>query len=209
MTEALYRPAEVAEKLDISVATLRKYSLLVEKETHQESYFMRNDQNTRMYHDQDVADFETLIKQSKETGVTLQQAVQEIFKPRPHQPSDQTKPVSVADSAAATATDDAKMVQLFQVVGDQSRQLTSLKLEVDRLKATVEHLTDLQGKVDSQIIRAEAPQDIGVSTPVAFTEPNQANTAATESTEQHHFEDESAEQPAAKKSWLKGLFHKN
>ena len=52
--EELEAPAKTAEELHISVATLRKYSLIVEKVTGNKDYYERTKQKSRLYSAKDI-----------------------------------------------------------------------------------------------------------------------------------------------------------
>ncbi|WP_125767259.1 MerR family transcriptional regulator [Lapidilactobacillus wuchangensis] len=78
-TNQQYMPADLAKLLHISVPTLRKYSLLVEKVTSNTNYFTRNQQNVRSYSEKNLADLQKLVELSKQRDMTLQSAAQQIF----------------------------------------------------------------------------------------------------------------------------------
>lgn len=77
--QALMTPREAAAKLGISVATLRKYSLIVEKVTGKHDYFERTKQKTRLYSDQNVADLHASKELSAKGNLTLKEAAQQVF----------------------------------------------------------------------------------------------------------------------------------
>lgn len=77
--EELTAPAATAKKLHISVATLRKYSLVVEKATGKRDYYARTKQNARLYSKQDVQDLADFHRLARENGLTLHEAAQQIF----------------------------------------------------------------------------------------------------------------------------------
>lgn len=78
-TNQQYMPADLAKLLHISVPTLRKYSLLVEKVTSNSNYFTRNQQNVRSYTEKNLTDLQKLVELSKQRDMTLQSAAQQIF----------------------------------------------------------------------------------------------------------------------------------
>lgn len=67
------------EELGISVATLRKYSLIVEKVTGNSNYFARTKQKARLYHQKDIDDLKAFHRLSKNSGLTLQEAARQIY----------------------------------------------------------------------------------------------------------------------------------
>ncbi len=77
--EELAAPKAAAEELGISVATLRKYSLIVEKVTGNPNYFARTKQKARLYHQKDIDDLSACHRLSKTSGLTLQEATRQIY----------------------------------------------------------------------------------------------------------------------------------
>ncbi|KRN29040.1 hypothetical protein IV38_GL001256 [Lactobacillus selangorensis] len=72
-------PSQAAKKLGVSVATLRKYSLMIEKTTSQPQYFERNSQNMRLYTHKDIENLEQVIKLSHQKNTTLQDAIRQLY----------------------------------------------------------------------------------------------------------------------------------
>ena len=72
--EELEAPAKTAEELHISVATLRKYSLIVEKVTGNKDYYERTKQKSRLYSAKDIEDLKAFKALSKKADLTLQEA---------------------------------------------------------------------------------------------------------------------------------------
>lgn len=77
--EELAAPKAAAQELGISVATLRKYSLIVEKVTGKSDYFARTKQKARLYHQKDIDDLKAFHRLSKNSGLTLQEAALQIY----------------------------------------------------------------------------------------------------------------------------------
>lgn len=77
--EELQAPAQAAKSLGISVATLRKYSLLIEKVTDNRDYYQRTKQKARLYSEKNLEELRKLQELSKEDDLTLQQAAEQIF----------------------------------------------------------------------------------------------------------------------------------
>lgn len=77
--EELEAPAETAEELHISVATLRKYSLIVEKVTGNKNYYERTKQRSRLYSTKDIEDLKAFKALSKNADLTLQEAARQVF----------------------------------------------------------------------------------------------------------------------------------
>lgn len=61
----LVNPSTAAAELKISVATLRKYSLIVEKTTGDSEYYARTSQRARLYSAQNIADLKAFHKLAK------------------------------------------------------------------------------------------------------------------------------------------------
>ncbi len=77
--EELEAPAKTAEELHISVATLRKYSLIVEKITGNKDYYERTKQKSRLYSAKDIEDLKAFKALSKKADLTLQEAARQVF----------------------------------------------------------------------------------------------------------------------------------
>lgn len=77
--EKYFSPSEVADKLGISAATLRKYSLIVEEAAGGDDYFVRNNQKARLYTEKNIADLKKLQSESKQGEKTLKEIAREIF----------------------------------------------------------------------------------------------------------------------------------
>ena len=77
--EELEAPAKTAEELHISVATLRKYSLIVEKVTGNKDYYERTKQKSRLYSAKDIEDLKAFKALSKKSDLTLQEAARQVL----------------------------------------------------------------------------------------------------------------------------------
>jgi Uncharacterized protein conserved in bacteria with the myosin-like domain len=78
-TNNLLTPAQAAKDLGISVATLRKYSLIVERTTDNSQYFERNSQNNRLYTSKNIEDFKEMVKLSHGPKMTLETSAKQIY----------------------------------------------------------------------------------------------------------------------------------
>ena len=67
----VYSPSEVSVQLEIKTATLRKYSLLLEKHGY---IIERNSKSHRYYRDKDIMTLRSVIT-GMETGVTLEESI--------------------------------------------------------------------------------------------------------------------------------------
>lgn len=107
--EELEAPAKTAEELHISVATLRKYSLIVEKVTGNKDYYERTKQKSRLYSAKDIEDLKAFKALSKKADLTLQEAARQVF--------------AVSDKKAEEAKKAAKMQKEVARVEAQNKKL--------------------------------------------------------------------------------------
>ena len=127
--EELEAPAKTAEELHISVATLRKYSLIVEKVTGNKDYYERTKQKSRLYSAKDIEDlkaFKALSKKAEEAkkAAKVQKEV-----------------------ATKTATVDADQVvklltMLQNTIASQNQAIQDLQKQVARVEAQNKKLID-------------------------------------------------------------------
>lgn len=76
----LLTPSQVAQELNISVTTLRKYSLIVEKVTENASFFARTS-NRRNYSQKNIADIKQMLLLNKKDNLNLEVAARQVFNP--------------------------------------------------------------------------------------------------------------------------------
>lgn len=174
----LLSPSEVAEKLKISVATLRKYSLIFEDVTKNEDYFERTKQNTRLYTKQNVADLNSLIKLRKKSGLTLRDAAKQVTNPEPVK---KTKPKAAPKKSESGKNSDlVEMIQSLQItVRRQNRAIEDLKREVDKLKGNKTSISfewdrpeeeDIDDVVDNTEVENSKPEIVLPNTDVDTTD---------------------------------------
>ena len=135
--EELMAPAAVAEKLSISVATLRKYSLIIEKVSGNPDYYQRTKQKARLYRKRDVEDLQDFKKVAQKEDLTLQEADQQIFA---GSSADTPAPVDTeAKNATASAVDATQVVELLkalqQTITAQNQAIADLKQRVSQIQA--------------------------------------------------------------------------
>lgn len=188
--DTTYTPSQVAEKLHISVPTLRKYSLLIEEAANNSNYFPRNHQNVRSYTEKDLKDIQELVDYSKQNNLTLQKAAVKIF-------GDATKANDTATTTKKSESDAALTAQI-QALSEQLKKTTEevavLTKRLDNLEATapvveVDHDEDEQEpqvlKTISLTPKAEETTSATaetIETPdsgLNFTEPVMATSVAT------------------------------
>ena len=142
--EELEAPAKTAEELHISVATLRKYSLIVEKVTGNKDYYERTKQKSRLYSAKDIEDLKAFRALSKNADLTLQEAARQIFAVS----DKKTEEVKIQKSVATnTATVDADQVvklltMLQNTIASQNKAIEDLQKQVARVEAQNRKLID-------------------------------------------------------------------
>lgn len=132
-----YTPAELAALLHISVPTLRKYSLLIEKVTGNSHYFTRNQQNVRAYSEKDLASLKELAELSKQPNMTLQSAAEQIYRPAQSQiiTGLKKKPTPVANTEQNPAGTGTLIRQLVDELRSTQQLVTKLEQRVAKLEA--------------------------------------------------------------------------
>jgi len=142
-TNNLLTPAQAAKDLGISVATLRKYSLIVERTTENSQYFERNTQNNRLYTQKNIEDFKEMVKLSHGPKMTLETAAVQIY-PAADVKTD-TDTTKQNDEVAELQTTVAKLESenkkreltikdLQQELADAQKAKEQLQAELDTLK---------------------------------------------------------------------------
>lgn len=128
-----YTPSQLAEKLHISVPTLRKYSLLIEEAANDSNYFPRNHQNVRSYTEKDLQDIQELVDYSKQNGLTLQKAAAKIF-------SSADKTRGNNDSTSRSVDNNADLTAQLEKISAQlqqtQEQVATLTKRLDNIEAT-------------------------------------------------------------------------
>lgn len=179
--DTTYTPSQVAEKLHISVPTLRKYSLLIEEAANNSNYFPRNHQNVRSYTEKDLKDIQELVDYSKQNNLTLQKAAVKIF-------GDATKANDTAATTKKTDSDAALTAQI-QALSEQLKKTTEevavLTKRLDNLEATapvaeVDHDEDEQ---EPQVLKTISLTPKAEETTNTTAEPNETPDSGLNFTE--------------------------
>ena len=155
--EELDTPAAAAKKLGVSVATLRKYSLIVEKVTGNENYFERTKQKSRLYHQKDIEDLDAFYKLAKTKGLTLKDAARQIYAVSDNKESKKAKK---ADIHTQEETPDknqlmdprqvAKLLGALQnTIATQNSAIDSLKKQLDRIEKQNKELLEKQDVLEA------------------------------------------------------------
>lgn len=146
--EELEAPAKTAEELHISVATLRKYSLIVEKVTGNKDYYERTKQKSRLYSEKDIEDLKAFRALSKNADLTLQEAARQIFAVSDKKTEEVKEAAKMQKSIATnTATVDADQVvklltMLQNTIASQNKAIEDLQKQVARVEAQNKKLID-------------------------------------------------------------------
>ena len=145
--EELEAPAKTAEALHISVATLRKYSLIVEKVTGNKNYYERTKQKSRLYSSKDIEDLKAFKALSKRSDLTLQEAARQVFAVS-HKTKEAKKTANIQKEVVTnTATVDAEQVvklltMLQNTIASQNQAIQDLQKQVARVEAQNKKLID-------------------------------------------------------------------
>lgn len=130
-------PHEVAKELKIQPPTLRKYSLLFEKEG---ILFKRNQNNSRIYSDTEFVALQEVVTATKNGGETLENAVRKA--------SEQLKG-SVDITHDNTVTEQPLQRYNDDITGVMLEEIKSLRKEIrERDLLFVEALEKMQAKID-------------------------------------------------------------
>lgn len=139
----LVNPSTAAAELKISVATLRKYSLIVEKTTGDSEYYARTSQRARLYSAQNIADLKAFHKLAKQSGLTLSDAAQQIFAVSDKKVEDQKKADKKIEEQANALMDSKQVVKLLsalqQILPIKIKQLLIYKSRLLKCKNKMLH----------------------------------------------------------------------
>ncbi|WP_240409377.1 MerR family transcriptional regulator [Lactobacillus crispatus] len=155
--EELAAPKAAAQELGISVATLRKYSLIVEKVTGKSDYFARTKQKARLYHQKDIDDLKAFHRLSKNSGLTLQEAALQIYAVSEKKPEPETKEPAPKPAYNSTDVMDTEQVvkllnTLQKTISNQNEAINSLQKQLNVIQKQNQDLIEAQKQL-------AAPQD--------------------------------------------------
>ena len=157
--EELTAPSATAKYLHISVATLRKYSLIVEKVTGKPDYYARTKQNARLYSKQDVQDLEDFHKLAQDNGLTLQEAAQQVFAVT----AKKDKPEKTEDDKKQEVMSTSQMVKLLnalqQTIGQQNTALSNLQKQLDHIEKQNKQLLEKQKELEKPASKTTSSED--------------------------------------------------
>lgn len=157
--EELDAPGAAAKKLGISVATLRKYSLIIEKVIGNDQYFERTKQKSRLYRQKDIDDIDAFHKLAKNNGLTLKDAARQIYAV-----SDQNESNNQADEAEVHSEnqlmDPKQVAKLFgalqQTIASQNTAIDNLRKQLNR----IEEQNKLLLKNQQELPKVKADKDV-------------------------------------------------
>lgn len=156
--EELDAPAAAAKKLGISVATLRKYSLIVEKVTGNNDYFERTKQKSRLYHQKDIDDLKAFHHLAKEKGLTLKEAARQIY--AVSDPKQDKKAKAEPKEKQNEVVDTQQVAKLLgalqQTIANQNEAIDSLQKQLNRIEKQNQDLL----KTQKQLAAPKDDQDI-------------------------------------------------
>lgn len=152
MQEKMMVTSQVAAELGISVATLRKYSLEIEKVTKNRMYFVRNNKQSRMYTPQNVRLLQTVLTLINQKKLPYKEAISQLFEVHA---SDKMPQVNKVNSSYNMI--DAK--QVVQLLGMLQKTIEQQNVAISGLKAQMEQLSqqnsqlliDLNSKKDKEV----------------------------------------------------------
>ncbi|WEV71000.1 DUF948 domain-containing protein [Lactobacillus sp. ESL0785] len=175
--EELTAPAATAKQLHLSVATLRKYSLIVEHVTGKPDYYARTKQRARLYSKQDVQDLNDFHKLAQNNGLTLQEAAMQVFAV-----SDKKRKSPIPKKQEMmTASQAVKLLNaLQQTISEQNTAIKNLQEQLDRIEKQNSELLakqdQLHQKQDDEADFSALPDISGIVTEEAVSQSDQQST---------------------------------
>lgn len=147
----LLAPSAAAKELKISVATLRKYSLIVEKIANNANYYERTKQKARLYSQKNIDDLKAFHNLSHTRGMTLKEAAQQIFGITDKKQEDQKKQAAAEKKQAEALLDTHQVVKLLtalqQTIASQNQAITKLQNQLNDIQGQNKMLLDEQKKL--------------------------------------------------------------
>ncbi|MDE7056848.1 MAG: transcriptional regulator [Lactobacillus sp.] len=173
--EELATPSVAAKKLGISVATLRKYSLIVEKVTGNSDYYERTKQKARLYRKQDISDLDAFQQLSKKSNLTLQEAARQIYAVSDKKTEDKKRAKKEKSQTIATDLMDTQEVvkllnTLQQTIANQNQAIDSLQKQLTRVEKQNQELLEKQNELAApadpqEKLALAAPEEKNVEIP--------------------------------------------
>ncbi|WEV51265.1 transcriptional regulator [Lactobacillus sp. ESL0731] len=152
--EELTAPAATARQLHISVATLRKYSLIVERITGKPDYYARTKQKARLYSKQDVQDLDDFHKLAQNNGLTLQEAARQIYSVSDK--DDEEIDTTSAKKEVMTTPQAVKLLNaLQQTISQQNTAIKDLQEQLNRIEQQNKELLAKQDQMKQPAAKDE------------------------------------------------------
>ncbi|WEV37124.1 transcriptional regulator [Lactobacillus sp. ESL0677] len=152
--EELTAPAATARQLHVSVATLRKYSLIVERITGKPDYYARTKQKARLYSKQDVQDLDDFHKLAQNNGLTLQEAARQVY--AVSDKDDEQIGAASAKREVMTTPQAVKLLNaLQQTISQQNTAIKDLQAQLNRIEQQNKELLAKQDQMKQPAAKDE------------------------------------------------------
>lgn len=138
------KPSEVSKALGISTSTLRKYSLLFEKE---DIIFKRSDNNSRLYTDTQVVALQEVVTDMKNGTESLEKVIKKVSNDLKGA-TNITQETAATDMVSQRYADDVATVMLQEIESLKEVIEKQNELIIERDKYFVEILEQLHEKID-------------------------------------------------------------
>lgn len=136
-------PSKAAKQLGIAPATLRKYANMIEKQDSDKEYFMRDENNRRLYSKEDITLIERILSLKVSEGITLENAIDKAL----GKGDTSIKTGGDTEDGSATQSD---MSVLYDVIKQQQEQLDQYKDLAEHLaKSNIQLSADLEKAIGS------------------------------------------------------------
>lgn len=140
-----YIPAkEICKTLKIQLSTLRKYAALLDEKANTEFYFDRDEQNNRMYTQDDVKAFKRVMVLKNKPNYTLNDAINEVVGLE-HRPTTDTH---IAVNEQYVEVLQSFVVQQTNYLEENRISLRKKDEQIDRLELLVSSL--IENNVDKK-----------------------------------------------------------
>ncbi|QNQ81714.1 MerR family transcriptional regulator [Lactobacillus sp. PV037] len=198
--EGFESPAQAAKSLGISVATLRKYSLLIEKVTDNRDYYQRTKQKARLYSKKNLEELHKLQELSKNDDLTLQEAAEQIFEVN-GKTTKSEKSKNLPDNKVNTKTmvDAQEVIKLLMMVKET---ITGQNEAIQTLQKQVTRIEDQNQKLIAATKQLPQPEEKKSNKVASSQTVSSSQTANTTSAEK-------VSPKAAEEDALKSLAHVN
>jgi DNA-binding transcriptional MerR regulator len=155
-----FQSGEVADILNISTASLRSYSQLLE---HAGYEFKKNTNKQRQYSEHDVNILSAMLALKNDHGLALKSAIEKVSS-ADFSPSSVLQPIAERQSESSSApTNEINSDELYQILELLTSEMIALKGENQELKALLSAqngaIKDLETKQDKALRAIEHPKE--------------------------------------------------